>query len=1055
MSSPPYLLAHYLSDNGGRLTPFLPPTLLLSRPSTQNPQEQELTKSFKATDILSLKKSTSKSSQREAATTKSISASQSTPTTSIAKKEKQKEADKEREEQTVEAAVKDQHEGDEDGEQEEEERDEEEEEEKEEEFGEEPGGRKGRRGQEGEGGTSTILEEVALLWGMVKDRPFAESKFTQLALDRYVFCRELPSLTEDKMNMGVERMVLLLREAAHIAPQMACHRILVTYKRKMSQALRRDREGYWLQDPVYKNSEAGRLVGLAAGVVLRLCEEKDYGAYFVELILDELLQQLYKPAKGEVAEGGKEGGDGGIEEEKEEEEKEQDEEEEEKQEEDKEQKEGKEDGDISGGHRQGRKSQTETDHEREREKEFAFRRQRDGFAAAALFTCLCKELRLLQRVRALVYDIFLLNGKLASLGPLAAFFHLWPAVLGEKEGVMARALLVCFHEAYKHQRDTLKGGSSSSSGSRKLPSSSSSSSAAAAVPMTLAVADSTATAATDIASAAATCGVDGETEAKAWVAEMAYEGFSRYVMGRERKNKDADDDGVEAPEELAEEFKAKLLLMDEDEDDEVEEEEVEEKGKKAKKEAETEELVRALVLLASVQSLQWMEANVLQEYATGELTTPPGMMRLLAGLAREVTFRDAIERKEGGMLRRLLLCFSEVLAAEDPHPEWQEEDQPQHQQHQQDKEERKRRRRYQATRLWASKGLADLPGVNVGELKPVISWFQSLPAEARDALLPIHLLRTVVYNQQRPHCCAILCSSSAVSSTSSSFPCSTSIEQQAEIELQGILHDLSIRVASASVLDQMTHNTLHVAGGRGNRGVGEKGEGEEMGGGEDMKRAAWTAEGGWEHVEIWHMFSNSRMDELDYPNKKPSEIVVLEGDVVGSPLLGAELRSLLLELRFRPFPWDVLALSFVLPSGVQKAKHRFKVGTHASALPKEAYVSRRGYVLTHTGASKLTRVWQQYDSVEECFMGEAAAGRIVVLAPGDGRPVIHMSSQDQLRATMRSNLQMSSYHHRGGKGGGRGEERGHSWGEGRNFGGERYPLQERQDPPSPGWTPSV
>jgi len=46
------------------------------------------------------------------------------------------------------------------------------------------------------------------------------------------------------------------------------------------------------------------------------------------------------------------------------------------------------------------------------------------------------------------------------------------------------------------------------------------------------------------------------------------------------------------------------------------------------------------------------------------------MMRLLAATAREVTFRDtfreAIERKQGeGWSRRLLLCFSEVLATED------------------------------------------------------------------------------------------------------------------------------------------------------------------------------------------------------------------------------------------------------------------------------------------------------------------------------------------------------------------------------------------------------
>ena len=992
---------------------------------------------------MSLKKSTSTSS--------SSAAAKSTTTTSKVKKEKQKEAEKEEEEEEEQSAAGAA--AGVEGEEDEHENEDEEEAESEEERG-------GGGGRREEGGTATILEEVAVLWGMVKDRPFAESKFTQLALDRYVFCRELPSLTEERMDGGVQRMVLLLREAAHIAPQMACHRILVTYKRKMSQALRRDREGYWLQDPVYKNSEAGRLVGLAAGVVLRLCEEGDYGAYFVELVLDELLQQLYKSAKGEVVvDGGKEGGEG--------EEEEKEEEEEEVEEGDEKKKEGKEDdeekskegeGSSSGGQRRGRETRTEVDHEKEREKEFAFRRQRDGFAAAALFTCLCKELGLLQRVRALVYDIFLLNGKLAPLGPLAAFFHLWPAVLGGKEGVMARAMLVCFHEAYKHQRDAVKTGSSSSSSSKKVLSPPSSSSPpAAVVPMNLAAPGPTDAAGAGAgaagAASAAGAGVDGETEAKAWVAEMAYEGFARYVMGRGRKGKDADDVGVEAPEVLAEELKTKLLQLDE----QGEEEEDEEEREEGKKEAEAEEVVRALVLLASVQSLQWVETNVLQEYATGELSTPPGMMRLLAGLAREVTFRDAIERKEGGMLRRLLLCFSEVLAAEDPHPEWQEEDQ---QQQQQEKEAREQRRRYQLTRLWASKGLADLPGVNVGELKPVISWIQSLPTEARDAFLPPHLLRTVVYNQQRPHCCAIVRSSSS-SSTSSSLPSSTSIEQQAELELQGILHDLSLRVASGAVLGQMTHNTLKVAGGGGKRGGGEEEEGGEEGGGSgDVKRAAWTAEGGWEHLEIWHMYSNNRMDELDYPNKKPSEIVILEGDVVGSPLLGAELRSLLLELRFRPYPWDVLALSFALPSSDQKTRHRFKVGTHASALPKEAFVSRRGYVLTHTGAAKLTRVWQQYESVEECLMGEAAAGRIVLLAPGDGRPVIHMSPQDQFRATLRSNMQMSSYQHRGGRGTGGGRGGGHGGGgEGRSFGGGGggggYPLQERQDPPSPGWTPSV
>jgi hypothetical protein len=215
-----------------------------------------------------------------------------------------------------------------------------------------------------------------------------------------------------------------------------------------------------------------------------------------------------------------------------------------------------------------------------------------------------------------------------------------------------------------------------------------------------------------------------------------------------------------------------------------------------------------------------------------------------------------------------------------------------------------------------------------------------------------------------------------------------------------------------------------------------------------LKRATWVADGGWEHVAIWHMYANSRMDELDYPNKKPSEIVILEGDVVGSPLMGAELRSYLTELRYRPYPWDVLALSFRLPGPEIKTRHRFKIGTHASSLPKEAYMSRRGYILTHTGAAKLSRVWQEYDSVEDCLMGEAAAGRLVLLAPGDGRPVIHMSSADKIQANLRIETlgRRRGGHAKGGQGG---------------YGGEGTPwsygtvAQDRQNPPSPGYVPRM
>ena len=842
-------------------------------------------------------------------------------------------------------------------------------------------------------GTSTILEEVAQLWGMVKDRPFAESKFTQLALDRYVFCRELPSLTEEKMDAGVLRVVLLLREAAHIAPQMACHRILVTYKRKMAQTLRKDKDGYWLQDPVYKNSEAGRLVGVAAGLVLRLCDSADYGAYFLELVLDELLMQLYKSARDVYA---------NTKQQKEEDLGEEDEEDEDKSDHE----DGDKEGDKGGSTAQ-RRAKTDAEFEREREKEFAFRRQRDGFAAAALFTWLCKELGAVQRVRALVYDMCLLNGRLAPLGQLAAFFHLWPAILGPKDGWLARALLVCFHEAYKHQRDAVKatvgGGGGGGNGG-------------AAEDTAAGEGEGPDKAASNSAAAVA---VAGDTEAKAWVAERAYEGLARYVMGRKKKEKDADDEGVEAPDALANELKG-LLLEDMKEGD------------------KEEEAIRALVLVTSVQSLDWVENELLQEYATGELSTPPTMMRLLATVGREVTFRDAIERKSGDMLRRLLLCFSEVLAAEYP-----QQTAAQEQQH-------------QRVRLWASKGLADLPGVNVGELKPVITWIQSLPAEARDALLPGHMLRTIVYNQQRPHCCAIIRQMGA---------------QQADLELQGILHDVSLKVVSASVLGQMTHNTLKASSGR--KGVVATDGGEDGGG--DAKKASWMADGGWEHVAIWHLYANNRMDELDYPNRKPSEVVIVEGDVVGSPLLGAELRSLLLELRYRPYPWDVLALSFALPPADTKSWHKFKTGTHASALPKDAYVSRRGYILTHTAASKLGRVWQHYESVEECIMEEANAGRITLLAPGDGRPNIHMSAQDQARAMLRNSLRQQQYHGRKRGGGGGGGQGGPPVVGGMGGGGfpvmaapafpllPQQQLQPQQDedeaelerPPSPGFAPTM
>lgn len=95
------------------------------------------------------------------------------------------------------------------------------------------------------------------------------------------------------------------------------------------------------------------------------------------------------------------------------------------------------------------------------------------------------------------------------------------------------------------------------------------------------------------------------------------------------------------------------------------------------------------------------------------------------------------------------------------------------------------------------------------------------------------LLRQLVYNQRRPHCCAIVREGSHRS------------EQQAELELQAILHDISIRPAAAGLLEQMTRNSL----------------GSNM---DKARRSTWSADGGLDHLAIWHLFANGRMEELDY-----------------------------------------------------------------------------------------------------------------------------------------------------------------------------------------------
>ena len=66
---------------------------------------------------------------------------------------------------------------------------------------------------------------------------------------------------------------------------------------------------------------------------------------------------------------------------------------------------------------------------------------------------------------------------------------------------------------------------------------------------------------------------------------------------------------------------------------------------------------------------------------------------------------------------------------------------------------------------------------------------------------------------------------------------------ESNIEQQAILHDLSTFFVNVKYLEQLTRQTLPREGGK----------------------AAWAADGGFEHLPIWHLYRNSRMLDLDYP----------------------------------------------------------------------------------------------------------------------------------------------------------------------------------------------
>ena len=125
----------------------------------------------------------------------------------------------------------------------------------------------------------------------MKGRLFAEAKYVQIVLNRYVFTKDTLQARLEKVDAIIERAVMLIREggdsgpeARRVPPADAGHRISKTYKRRMTDLLKQDSSYRWLKAPPQEDSEAGRLCATTVALLLRLCAPEAFGGFFLDLV---------------------------------------------------------------------------------------------------------------------------------------------------------------------------------------------------------------------------------------------------------------------------------------------------------------------------------------------------------------------------------------------------------------------------------------------------------------------------------------------------------------------------------------------------------------------------------------------------------------------------------------------------------------------------------------------------------------------------------------------------------------------------------------------------
>lgn len=393
---------------------------------------------------------------------------------------------------------------------------------------------------------------------------------------------------------------------------------------------------------------------------------------FVYQVLDELLLQLYKTARESLSAGG---GD------------ENDEEEDRLDDEDG----GGGGSDAEDKDKSGKKedaSTTATEINKKADKELALRREKHGCAAAMLYAWLCRRSGAMGRFKSLIYDLLIVNGTALAFGPLTCLIQIWPEALGKgggHESLIARVIFSYATEALTTQAYLMK--------KEK----------------------------------------EGDREAKEWVANVAYEGLGRALKYEVKETGSMMDGEAESTTGAAEEDKKnKSIIQQEKSLDDLAKGLLDKlAGEEGVNETKRMEMLRCFSIIASARDLQWIDDILLKAYATGEITTPAPIVHLLASLAKDLAIRGALEQRSGEMMRRLLVCFSEMLAAAaaDEEEEAGEEG------------EEKNSGIIEA-KQWACRGLGDLPGISVGELKAAVSWIQSVDS-SKQVDLPGAALRSV------------------------------------------------------------------------------------------------------------------------------------------------------------------------------------------------------------------------------------------------------------------------------------------------------------------------